>query len=81
MALARKKTNEPAVGTYEETKCIEKTQRHKVEWGFLKGKRVTEFDKIVQNKKGIVGVGHYANAENAFDRCLSSPPTSLVRRR
>ena len=81
MTLARKKTNEPAVGTYEETKCIEKTQRHRVEWGFLKGPRVTAFDKIVNSKKTIVGVGHYANAENALDRCLSTPPTSLKRRR
>lgn len=75
------KKKDPAPGTYEEIKSIEKTQRHNIQWAFSKGKRTSFFEQIAEKKKKIPGVGQYANLEKSMDNCLSSPPTSLKRRR
>jgi len=61
--------------------AIAKTQEAQHEWAFPAGKRQTFIDKLTIAKKGIPGVGAYAQKESAQDKCLSVPPVALRRRR
>ena len=78
--IVKGKKEDPAPGKYEEIKAIEKTQQHTIQWAFSKTKRTTFIDNLLEKKKKIPGVGQYANLEKSMER-LSSPPTSLKRRR
>jgi hypothetical protein len=75
------KKKDPAPGTYEDNKSIEKTQRTNIQWAFSKSKRTSFFEQIAEKSKKIPGVGQYVNMEKSMDNCLSSPPTSLKRLR
>lgn len=74
------KKKDPAVGTYEDNKAIEKTQRHNIQWAFSKSKKISFMETHIDRKKKIPGVGTYANMEKSMER-LSSPPMALKRRR
>ncbi len=51
------KKKDPAPGTYEDNKSIEKTQRTNFQWAFSKSKRTSFFEQIAEVKKKIPGVG------------------------
>ena len=74
------KKKDPAIGTYEETKAIEKTQRHNIQWAFSKSKKISFMETHIDRKKKIPGVGTYTNMEKSMER-LSSLPLACKRRR
>lgn len=76
------KTHDPGPGQYKNLEeGIVKTQDVKRDCIFTKTKRETFIDRLSTAKKVIPGVGTYAKKESAQDNCLSTPLSSLKRRR
>lgn len=65
---------------YKANEAFLKTQKIvKNKYKFDKNKEKRYFDKILDNKKGIPGVGHYKNLERAKDKFTSRPVTCKGR--
>lgn len=76
------KVHEPGPGTYKNLEdAVVKTQEVKRDCIFTKSKRHTFIDRLSATKKVIPGVGTYTKKESAQDNCLSTPLSSLKRRR
>jgi len=69
-----------APGYYKAEDSFSKTQVIvKNKYKFNKNKDKRYFDQILDNKKGIPGVGHYIKLESAMDNIISRPVTAKSR--
>lgn len=76
-----KKKAGPAVGSYNVRESLEKAVEPNKTWFFKKGPKTNFIEQHAKAKKFIPGVGKYGEkADMAFTK-LSTPVTSLRRRR